>query len=137
MLRMSPLRQTKFWGGIGLAMMIVGFFRPWFILELRGFRFPLGILVLLYAGLQFVLHLMTRSQVLITKPELDRYGKALELATPLILDLLAKGRSIGWVAESVEKEHSIPPDVTKRYTIILLKTLKHEQKDLLVPHDEE
>lgn len=128
----TPRRQAILWGTLGAAMLIFTIWKPWFVLNLGGFRFPLGVLLLIYAGLQLTLHLMTRGRVLLTDAEVDRWGHQLELVTPLILEELERGRSMKVVAQRAQKEHGLPPDITNRYTIALLRSLKQEHRDLLV-----
>lgn len=135
MFRWSPRRQAILWGSLGLAMLLFGLWKPWFIVDLWGFRFPLAVLLLLYAGLQLLLHVLSKRHVIITDEEIERFGKALEEATPMMLELLEKGRSVTIVAEEVQEKYDVPPGITHRYLIVLLQTLQNQEGDILVPKD--
>lgn len=133
---LTPRRQAILWGSIGTAMLLFTLWKPWFVVHPFGFAFPLGVLFLVYGGLQLVIHLMTRTRVLLTDEEVERWGKQLELATPIILDELQKGRSMKVVAQRAEQELGVPPDITNRYTIALLRSVKQEHRELLIPREE-
>lgn len=132
-MRITPRRQAIIWGSLGVAMLLFGLWRPWFIVEIGGFRFPLGILLVAYAGLQYVTHRLTRTHTSsLTMEELQAYGGTLEAATPEIVELLSEGRGIQPIAKTIKERHSVPEDVTMRYIVAVLEELKRQQDQLLV-----
>lgn len=136
MSKLTPRRQAIFWGVLGLAMLVLSLTMGWFVVDLGGFAFPLAALALLYAGLQLTIHLMSRRSVaLISDEEIAEHGQTLEEETPRILELLGKGRSVTVVAEELHERCGLPPDITHRYIIVLLRVLRQEQRELLVPRD--
>lgn len=137
MFRMSPRRQGILWTTIGAVMLLFTIWKPWFVLDLGGFRFPLGVLFVIYGGLQITIHILSKSRVLLTDEEVKRWGTALELSTPLILEELAQGRSVTVVAKRVEEEHEVPPGITQRYIIALLGSIKADERELLIPREEQ
>lgn len=128
----TPRRQAILWGATGIVMMLFTLWRPWFLLDLGGVPVPLGLLFLIYAGLQLTLHVMSRGRVLLSDEEVDRWGSRLERATPLILEELQRGASMKLVAQRAQREYGVPPDITNRYTVALLRSLKREHRDLLI-----
>ncbi len=133
---LTPRRQAILWGAIGGAMLLFTLWKPWFVLDLGGVPFPLGLLFLIYGGLQLTIHLMSRGRVLLTDEEVERWGPKLELATPLIIEELEKGRSMKLVAQRALEEHGLPTEITNRYTIALLRSVKQEHRELLIPREE-
>ena len=135
-MRLTPRRQAIFWGAVGLVTLTLSLWKGWLVLDLWGMQFPLGVLAAVYAGLQLAVHIMTRRHVPLTAEEVTRHGKALEEATPQILEMLKAGRSVQLVAREIEEERGLPTDVTHRYIIVLMRVLQKDQTGLLVPRGE-
>jgi len=133
----SPRRQALFWGIFGIAMLPFTLWNGWFLLEIGDFFFPIVVLPLLYAALQLLLHVLSKRQIIITEEELARFGKALEKGTPMMLDMLEQGRSVKLVADAVQEKYDVPASLTHRYLIVLLQTIQHDGKEILVPKDDE
>jgi|GEM_PF-1248249 len=94
----------------------------WFLIPFSdSFRFPLWILVAIYAGLQFWVWRLTQQKLTLTDDEVARWGDKLEQATPTILRLYSQRQPVKEIAAEVESSHGIPPDITLRYIIALAK----------------
>ncbi|PKN57990.1 MAG: hypothetical protein CVU56_07930 [Deltaproteobacteria bacterium HGW-Deltaproteobacteria-14] len=103
-----------------ILVQIAGY--SWFVIPVsESFRFPLWILVAIYAGLQFWIWRLTQQRLTLTDDEVVRWGDKLEQATPTILRLYAQHQPVKEIASTVEASHGIPPDITLRYIIALGK----------------
>jgi len=105
-------------GGGLVAYELVSGGEPIFLLA------PIWVLILggclvAYGVLQFLVMAVVRWRIRLSDSELRRYGKDLEEATPLILDLLGKGMPPGEVAGALEVSRGVPVTVTLKYIIAL------------------
>ncbi len=101
-----------------IALVMIGaqiFGYDWFIIRFGDFSFPLWILVAIYAVLQFVIWQQTLKRLLITDDEVAKWGDKLTQVTPLIVGQLGQDKTVGELAEEIERSHGIPADLTLRY----------------------
>ncbi|TNF35122.1 MAG: hypothetical protein EP329_06560 [Deltaproteobacteria bacterium] len=120
---MTPYRIGWIAAIAAAAMIIVELAgHDWFLIPFSdSFRFPLWILVAVYAGLQFWVWRLTQQKLTLTDDEVARWGDKLEQATPKILRMYSQHQPVKEIAAEVESSHGIPPDVTLRYIIALAK----------------
>ena len=102
----------------------------WFLFPIsESFRFPLWILVAVYAGLQFWIWRLTQQRLTLTDDEVVRWGDKLEQATPTILRLYGQRQPVKEIASEIEASHGVPPDITLRYIIALGKYASPPPRD--------
>ncbi len=115
---------------IGVALLVWSLILERGILTLGpGFVLILGACCSLYGVLLLTLMAMVKWKMKLTGEEIFRYGKQLEEATPLILDLIEKGLPASQVAQAVEQSKSVPVHVTLRYIIELGKYAREHNLD--------
>lgn len=112
---MSTRSQGLFW--IVAAAALFG----WTAYDYSLFKPVLGALALIYGVLLILKDRIIQQRVELSQEELTRFGDKLSEATPLIVELLKKGRHVSVIAKQVKKSLGIPEDITLKYIIALGK----------------
>lgn len=122
---------STFWVIIGGAMLIIGFWYPWFMVDFGVFKMNIGWFPLL-AGIvgTYYGYKMTQSFTL-TPRELHDYGQKLTEATPMIVSRLQQGMRPKELATEIEQTQGIPALVTLKFML----ALSHHSPDLLKGSD--
>jgi len=91
----------------------------YFTLFLGPVVFPVGILVVIFGGLNLLNYHMLYHQSLFTEEEAAQYAGKLEKAVPAIVDGIQAGTPVEDIAGSVERDFGIPPLITMKYILAL------------------
>jgi hypothetical protein len=126
----GPKVRGWFWAVVGLGLCAAGFWRPdWFVpLLFNWFRFPVGVLAVVYGAILLVWYYHGQGQLRLTPEELERYGNRLSEATPDLVKAMEAGTPVREVAERWEKKKGVPKEVTLRYAVELARAIKKQQE---------
>lgn len=102
---------------VGCAMIIFDIvYEPFFSIPITtGFAFPVGALAVLVGILWVLSAKVAQEKAVLTQFEVAQWGPQLEVATPRIIALSKKQYASGFIAETIEKEMSIPQDILIKY----------------------
>ncbi len=114
------------WTTLGIASMIFDFVHdpPYFTLFIGPIVFPMGILLIMFGGLNLLNYHMLYRQSLFTEEEAAQYAGILEHAMPDIIDGIQAGKSVDDIAKKVEQDYGIPPLITLKYILALGRSQK-------------
>lgn len=91
----------------------------YFTLFLGPIVFPVGVLVVIFGGLNLLNYHILYDQSLFTEEEAAKYSGMLEQAVPAIVDGIQVGTPVEDIANRVEQDYGIPPLITMKYILTL------------------
>ena len=109
------------WTVLGVGSMVFDFVHdpPYFTVFFGPIVFPLGILLIMFGGLNLLNYHILYRQSLFTEEEAAQYVGALDHAMPDIIDGIQSGKAVEDIAKQVEHDYGIPPLITLKYILAL------------------